>query len=120
MYKPLTHEQVKLLEKIGITSASKSELCWQENHEKSKGVLNVTSKYTTESGFKLGYWLYANRQARDNSDNPKIVIDGRKIALLDEIGMNWDKPKPAKSRNADYTVMKINIWSGIGVQIYGR
>ena len=39
MYKPLTHEQVKLLEKIGITSASKSELCWQENHEKSKGVL---------------------------------------------------------------------------------
>jgi hypothetical protein len=48
------------------------------------------------------------------------VIDGRKIALLDEIGMNWDKPKPVKSRNADYTMMKINIWSGIGVQIYGR
>jgi DNA or RNA helicases of superfamily II len=110
-YKPLTNDQIRLLRKIGITSVSKSELCWQENYEKAKayyeehGNLNVRSKYTTESGFKLGSWLYANRKARDNPDNPKIVIDDRKIALLDEIGMNWNKP----IRDVDYNVMQINI-----------
>lgn len=90
----ITEEKQKRLESIGMVWSVISAQ-WEENYlEAAKyfnehGDLDVPSKYMTESGLKLGYWLSHLRQKRIGTDRGAPLSD-EQISRLDKIGMIWD------------------------------
>ena len=70
-------------------------LNWQRNYRRAKayykkyGDLLVPASYTDETGFRLGVWISNLRAARKTRPNSSQVSTEH-IALLDEIGMEWD------------------------------
>ncbi len=71
------------------------DLNWQRNYRRAKayykkyGDLLVPASYIDETGFRLGVWISNLRAARKTRPNSSQV-SAEHIALLDEIGMEWD------------------------------
>ncbi|MGM9937880.1 MAG: Helicase associated domain protein [Candidatus Ornithomonoglobus sp.] len=86
----LTQEQIALLDKIGFTWEIKSYwdkgLEYARQYYKEHGDLNMLKKYTTEDGFRLGAWVYAQREAYRSNE-----LSAEKIKALNAIGMVWEK-----------------------------
>ena len=92
----LTDEQIKLLDEIGMRWDLFSDYSWSINFDKAKkyyetyGNLDVSSRYVTKDGVKLGAWLSNLRTWESAGAHPKYLTAERKKAL-EEIGMIWSK-----------------------------
>lgn len=101
---PLTDEQIKKLESIGMFWGTKSDREWEDNLREARayyqehGNLAVPGKYVTESGIRLGYWISRIRQSA-NGDSSRIRLTPERIRQLDEIGMVWDMDDYLWERN---------------------
>jgi len=90
----LTSERIAKLEAIGMTWNVYDE-GWQSAYDEARRFyeahrhLNVASDYVTETGFALGHWLCAQRQARTGAFGRRPLTQ-RQIAALDAIGMPWE------------------------------
>ena len=86
---PLTAEQVKKLESIGMIW-DVFDLKWNKMYELSKqyfqehGNLDVPNKFVTKNGEKLGFWIQHQRHAYKNK-----TLSDEKIKKLESIGMKW-------------------------------
>ena len=111
---PLTDEQVKLLEDIGMVwsvekgqfDRKKNHVKWMENYEKAKKYyqkhsnLLVPARYICEDGTQLGQWISAQRVAYKNRTLPKeernnnfSPLTDEQVKLLEKIGMVWQIAK---------------------------
>ncbi len=88
---PLTDEQIKRLESVGMVWDKKSDLAWRRGYEaaveyrEEYGNLDVPNSYRTKEGYKLGAWISDQREKSE-----KMSVE--RIRLLDDIGMIWIKP----------------------------
>ena len=99
---PLTDEQVKKLESIGMiwdinNWKWKNVYSLLEEYYKKYGDLNVPQRYVTSDGKKLGVLISYQRQAYKNRSLPRDKWIGKLAPLTDEqviklenIGMVWD------------------------------
>ena len=107
--KPLTDEQVSMLESIGMVwdaldSQWNEMYTLAENFYKKNGHLNVPNKFCTkdgitfdENGENLYYWINTQRAAYKNRSIPaeqrknkvKPLTD-EQVSMLESIGMVWD------------------------------
>lgn len=84
----VTPEKKKKLDSIGMIWSLLSEQ-WERNYLEAMryynehGSLYMDTKYMTDSGFKLGYWISHLRQK-------KAELTDEQIGRLDAIGMVWD------------------------------
>ena len=62
------------------------------------GDLNVPAEYVSPSGYNLGNWVKRQRYTRLNPDKGCGVLTPERIARLNAIGMQWDKPDPWQHR----------------------
>mgnify|MGYP004500090267 FL=1 len=68
---------------------------WQRNYNRAKiyykkyGDLLVPASYTDETNFRLGVWI-SNLRAARKTRSDSFQVTPEHIALLDEIGMEWD------------------------------
>lgn len=85
----LSQKQISALNEIGMVWNKKHEQVWNDCYKAAKlyfethGSLNVPVSYKTADGFALGKWI--DRQRRN------IKISETRRAMLDGIGMIWDK-----------------------------
>ena len=85
----LTDHQVKLLNDIGMNWNNKYHLDWLKGFEEAKryyqefGNLNLKQTFKSNSGFKLGRWIYLQRE------KGKGKLSEEKIKLLNEINFPW-------------------------------
>lgn len=93
----LTPDRIAALEAIGMTWSVYSE-GWANGYEEAKhfyevnGHLDVPGGYVTESGFTLGSWIAAQRQARMGQYG-RTPLTKEQRARLDSIGMLWETRK---------------------------
>ncbi|MCD7883551.1 MAG: Helicase associated domain protein [Lachnospiraceae bacterium] len=86
----LTEEQIRRLDEIGMVWTKVNDTKWDKGYRVAKeyasthGDLRVSARYVTEDGFKLGKWIWSQRQAYQNQK----LSDTRK-EKLDVIGMVW-------------------------------
>ena len=116
---PLTDEQAKLLEDIGMAWSvekgqfehKKDHVKWMEHYKKAKeyyhhhGNLLVPVRYICEDGTKLGQWIRNQRNAYKNRTLPKeernntsSPLTDEQVKLLEDIGMEWDLKKEPQKR----------------------
>lgn len=55
------------------------------------GNLDVPTEYTDEDGILLGKWVSRQRYAWQNPERSSARVTPERKALLDELGMNWEK-----------------------------
>lgn len=100
----LTPEQIERLEAIGINWDNRNDRKWMENYEAAKryretfGDLEVPSNYITPEGLLLGKWIARQRYAWQNPENSSARVTEERKALLDKLGMIWDKYDPWQER----------------------
>lgn len=120
--KPMTPERRRMLEELFAGEKAKRaahahpkgarrEQNWQQNYRRAKayykahGNLLVPASYVDETGCRLGVWISNLRAARKKRPDSSQVTP-QHIALLDEIGMEWDartaKWEWAYARAAEY------------------
>ena len=108
---PLSDEQVKLLETIGMEWDLKKEpqKRWMQNYEKAKEYyhhhdnLLVPASHICGDGTQLGRWIQNQRKAYKNRTIPKeernntiSPLTDEQVKLLEEIGMVWSVRKVSK------------------------
>lgn len=90
----LTDEREKQLEAIGMRWQVYED-GWETGYQaaaeyyEQNGHLEVPGDYVTNSGFSLGHWLSAQRQAR-NGEFGRKPLTQEKINRLENIGMIWE------------------------------
>ncbi len=92
----LTREQKEKLKTIGIvTGQSRLEQSWRQQYGEAKefykeyGNLSVPKRYVGKNGKNLGGWVQRQRIGRSRG-----LLSGEQVALLDGIGMVWNKDTP--------------------------
>ena len=55
------------------------------------GNLDVPTEYIDEDGILLGKWVSRQRYAWQNPERSSARVTLERKALLDELGMNWEK-----------------------------
>ena len=138
-FSPLTDEQVKLLENIGMMWPVRNRqdhykrkyVKWMTNYKKAReyyqkyGNLLVSDKYTCEDKTKLGKWIanqriaYKNRfipqEKRKNTISP---LTDEQVKLLEEIGMIWSVRKVQKATKQKQDL--INRWEVVEKEIQSK
>lgn len=80
------------------------EIEWKKGFEYAReysekhGSLDVRADYVTESGFRLGSWIVNNRTWYKNNSHTEL-LNRERVAMLDGIGMIWDKNNAAWESN---------------------
>lgn len=93
----LSEEQIARLEALGVDWTNRNDRKWQTAYEaavryyKVHGDLNVPSEYVDEDGILLGKWVSRQRYAWQNPTRSSARVTPERKALLDELGMNWEK-----------------------------
>lgn len=93
----LTPERIAALDAIGMTWSVYSE-GWRNGYEEAKrfceenGHLDVPGSYVSQSGFALGHWIIAQRQARTGQYG-RVPLTEEQRAALEGIGMLWETRK---------------------------
>ena len=83
----------------------KAEIHWNTMYEEAKkyyaehGNLNVPDKYVTKEGHKLYTWLMQQRRIRRGEIKHSIVYTEDRIDMMNQIGMDWGRPKMTKTTN---------------------
>ena len=93
----LTAAQIEKLEALGVDWANRNDRKWQTAYEAAvkyhaaHGNLDVPTEYTDEDGILLGKWVSRQRYAWQNPERSSARVTLERKALLDELGMNWEK-----------------------------
>ena len=100
----LTEAQIMRLDSIGMVWDNRHEQRWLTGYEHAKeyfekfGNLDVQADFVTEDGFKLGSWISNNRTWYKNNSHSE-TLNKERIAMLEKIGMIWDKNNVLWERN---------------------
>lgn len=102
----LTAEQAAKLEKLGIRWNHRLEAAWEkgfasaQKYRTEHGDLLVPVRYRDKNDFALGEWIVYNRQryAYLNPDRSSARVTPERKALLDKLGMVWEKYDPWQER----------------------
>ena len=92
----LTEDRITKLDAIGMEWQSKYDRSWEKyygalcRHKYEYGNIDIKADYTTEDGIDLGSWIANLRVARRSGRKGYYLTDER-IAMLDKLGMIWDK-----------------------------
>mgnify|MGYP001092915431 CR=1 FL=1 len=93
----LTDAQIEKLEALGVDWANRNDRKWQTAYEAAvkyhaaHGNLDVPIEYIDEDGILLGKWVSRQRYAWQNPERSSARVTLERKALLDELGMNWEK-----------------------------
>ena len=102
--KKLSADQIVRLERIGMYWGNRNDRQWNEVYQTAKryfetqGNLNVPVAYISPEGYALGKWVRRQRYAYQNPEKSNSILSPERVALLDAIGMQWDKPNPWQHR----------------------
>lgn len=94
----LSTEQIRRLEQIGMNWGERNYCRWMEQYHAAEryhhehGNLDVPTGYVTEEGIQLGRWMATLRHARRENSGVRTKLTPERIAMLDAIGMLWEKP----------------------------
>lgn len=94
----LSQDQIGRLEKIGIYWGNRNDRQWNEVYGAAKryfevnGDLDVPVAYVSPEGYALGKWVRRQQYAYRNPEKSNAILSQERIALLDAIGMQWEKP----------------------------
>ena len=115
----LQPEKAERLESIGILwEQSNFDFKWNAAYEAAKlyfeenGSLNVPIGYTTPDGIALGKWVARQQYAYKSPNNSNYKLTQTRVALLEKIGMQWEKPDPWQHKYnlaLDYLQMHGNL-----------
>lgn len=100
----LPQNKIARLDAISMCWGDVNALQWNTAYEAAKryfeenGNLNVPTNYVTEDGTALGKWVIRQQYARRNPTKSNVKLTPERIARLDEIGMQWEKPDPWQHR----------------------
>ena len=92
--RPLTTEQERRLEAIGMDWGNRFESQWSRAYEEAaryfrqNGTLNMPVAYRTPDGFALGRWVYRQRNLVQTAGKNAVPITSHKIELLNNLGIN--------------------------------
>ena len=94
----LPQEQVERLDALGMDWTNRNDRKWQAAYDaaaryyQAHGDLNVPSEYIDPDGVLLGKWVSRQRYAWQNPDRSSARLTPERKALLDQLGMVWQKP----------------------------
>ena len=94
----LTTDQITRLEALGVDWSNRNDRKWQAAYEAAvryhaaHGDLNVPAEYVDPDGVLLGKWISRQRYAWQNPDRSSAKVTPERKALLDALGMVWEKP----------------------------
>ena len=94
----LLPEQINALDELGMIWDKRRDRLWEKGYtealeyRRANGNLDVPAAFRTADGYALGKWI--SRQ-RDNSE-----LAPKRRALLDDIGMIWERPDSWETRYA--------------------
>ena len=100
----LPQEQVERLDALGMDWTNRNDRKWMSLYDVAAayyhehGNLNVPSEYVTPDGVLLGKWVARQRYAYLNPDRSSARVTPERKALLDELGMGWEKYDPWQER----------------------
>ena len=100
----LPQEQVERLDALGMDWTNRNDRKWMSLYDVAAayyheyGNLNVPSEYVTPDGVLLGKWVARQRYAYLNPDRSSARVTPERKALLDELGMVWEKYDPWQER----------------------
>lgn len=100
----LPQEQVERLDALGMDCTNRNDRKWMSLYDVAAayyhehGNLNVPSEYVTPDGVLLGKWVARQRYAYLNPDRSSARVTPERKALLDKLGMVWEKYDPWQER----------------------
>lgn len=100
----LPQEQVERLDALGMDWTNRNDRKWMSLYDVAAayyhehGNLNVPSEYVTPDGVLLGKWVARQRYAYLNPDRSSDRVTPERKALLDKLGMVWEKYDPWQER----------------------
>lgn len=100
----LPQEQVERLDALGMDWTNRNDRKWMSLYDVAAayyhehGNLNVPSEYVTQDGVLLGKWVARQRYAYLNPDRSSARVTPERKALLDKLGMVWEKYDPWQER----------------------
>ena len=100
----LPQEQVERLDALGLDWTNRNDRKWMSLYDVAAayyhehGNLNVPSEYVTPDGVLLGKWVARQRYAYLNPDRSSARVTPERKALLDKLGMVWEKYDPWQER----------------------
>lgn len=100
----LPQEQVERLDALGMDWTNRNDRKWMSLYDVAAayyhehGNLNVPSEYVTPDGVLLGKWVARQRYAYLNPDRSSARVTPERKALLDKLGMVWEKYNPWQER----------------------
>lgn len=93
----LSEDQIARMNAIGVDWTNRNDRKWQQAYDaaveyrKTHGDLNVPSEYVTADGLLLGKWIARQRYACQRPDQSSTRLTPERKALLDELGMVWNR-----------------------------
>lgn len=100
----LPQEQLERLDALGMDWTNRNDRKWMSLYDVAAayyhehGSLNVPSEYVTSDGVLLGKWVARQRYAYLNPDRSSARVTPERKALLDKLGMVWEKYDPWQER----------------------
>lgn len=100
----LPQEQLARLDALGMDWTNRNDRKWMSLYDVAAayyhehGNLNVPSEYVTPDGVLLGKWVARQRYAYLNPDRSSARVTPERKALLDKLGMVWEKYDPWQER----------------------
>lgn len=100
----LPQEQVERLDALSMDWTNRNDRKWMSLYDVAAayyhehGNLNVPSEYVTPDGVLLGKWVARQRYAYLNPDRSSARVTPERKALLDKLGMVWEKYDPWQER----------------------
>ena len=100
----LPQEQVERLDALGMDWTNRNDRKWMSLYDVAAayyhehGNLNVPSEYVTPDGVLLDKWVARQRYAYLNPDRSSARVTPERKALLDKLGMVWEKYDPWQER----------------------
>ena len=100
----LPQEQLERLDALGMDWTNRNDRKWMSLYDVAAayyhehGNLNVPSEYVTPDGVLLGKWVVRQRYAYLNPDRSSARVTPERKALLDKLGMVWEKYDPWQER----------------------
>ena len=92
------------LDSIGMEWGNRNDAAWERGLEEARkfweqfGNLQVPVAYVSPEGYALGKWVRRQQYAYRNPEKSNAILSPQRVALLDAIGMQWEKPDPWQHR----------------------
>ena len=100
----LTEQQIARLDSIGMVWGNRNDRQWNEVYGAAKryfeanGSLDIPVAYVSPEGYALGKWVRRQQYAYRNPEKSNAILSPQRVALLDAIGMQWEKHDPWQHR----------------------